>query len=67
MHLGFCKKSLNMSKFCSNSAIYTEMGVYPLEHQAYSLTIKYWLRLVNGTENTLLNEYYNEAVHTNSD
>ena len=56
-----------MSKFCSNSAIYTEMGVYPLEHQAYSLTIKYWLRLVNGTENTLLNEYYNEAVHTNSD
>ena len=43
------------------------MGVFPLEHQAQSLTIKYWLRLVNGTENVLLNECYNDSLNMNSD
>ena len=43
------------------------MGVFPLEHQAYSLTIKYWLRLVNGTENVLLNECYNDSLNMNSE
>ena len=67
MHMDFCKKALNVSKFCSNTAVYTEMGVFPLEHQAQSLTIKYWLRLVNGTENVLLNECYNDSLNMNSD
>ena len=62
MHMNFCKRSLNMSKFCSNSAIYCELGVFPIENQALSLTIKYWLRLVKGTENILLNECYKEAI-----
>ena len=65
MHIHFCKRSLNMSKFCSNSAIYTELGVFPIEHQALSLTIKYWLRLVNITENKLLNECFKEAENEN--
>ena len=65
MHMDFCKRSLNMSKFCSNSAIYCELAVFPVEHQALSLTIKYWLRLVNGTENILLNECYKDAINEN--
>ena len=56
-----------MSKFCSNSAIYTELGVFPIEHQALSLTIKYWLRLVNITQNKLLNECYQEAKNESFD
>ena len=43
------------------------MGVFPLEHQAHSLTIKYWLRLVNGTENVLSNECYNDSLNMNSE
>ena len=65
MHVDFCKRSLNMSKFCSSSAIYCELGVFPIEHQALSLAIKYWLRLVKGTDNSLLNECYKESVEGN--
>ena len=42
------------------------MGVFLLDHQAYSLTIKYWLEFVNGTENVPLNEFYRDYLSVNS-
>ena len=65
MHMDFCKKALNVSKFCSISAVSTELGLFPLDNQAYSLTVKYWLRLVNSTDNELLNECYIDSVNEN--
>ena len=65
MHMDFCKKALNVSKFCSISAVSTELGLFPLDNQAYSLTVKYWLRLVNSTDNELLNECYIDSVNGN--
>ena len=61
-HMDFCKKSLNISKYASNTAVYFELGVTPLQHKMLSLAIKYWLRLTNGTENVLLNEAYKENL-----
>jgi len=43
------------------------MGVFPLEHKAHYLTIEYWLRLMNGMENVLLNESYNDSFNMNSE
>ena len=65
MHADYCKRTLNMSKYSSTTAIYSELGVYPVENQACSLAIKYWLRLVNDTENHLLNECYIESKDGN--
>ena len=60
--LDFCKKSLNLSKYSSNTAVQYELGRGLIDHKAHALAIKYWLRLANGTENELLNESYAYAV-----
>ena len=62
VHHDFCKKSLNMSKFASNTAIVGELGRYPLSNTAKASCIKYWLRMNAGTENILLNEAYTECL-----
>ena len=67
LHLSFCKKSLNMSKYASNTGVLFELGALPVEHKAFSLVIKYWLRLTGGTKNILLNEAYTESVEINSE
>ena len=61
MQLDYCKKSLNLSKYSSNFAIQGELGVLPIEHRAYCLTVKYWLRLYHKTKNVLLNEMFDEV------
>ena len=67
MHIGYCKKSLNMSKYASSTAVLFELGATPIDHKAYSLAIKYWLRLTRGTKNKLLNETYKENVKIKSE
>ena len=64
-HLNFCKKSLNISKYASNSAVLGELGRYPLTITCWSQVVKYWLRLVNGTNNVLLNSAFQMASHEN--
>ena len=54
----FCKKALNITKYSSNTAVCGELGRYPISNTAHAFAIKYWLRLISGTENTILNEAY---------
>ena len=44
-----------------------ELGAIPIEHKAYSLAIKYWLRLTRGSKNILLNETYKENIKLKSE
>ena len=60
-YIDFCKRSLNISKYASNTATYFELGGKPIDNKMKSLAIKYWLRLAKGTENILLNQAYNES------
>ena len=64
-HLNFCKKSLNINKYASNSAVLGELGRYPLTITCWSQVVKYWLRLVKGTKNVLLNSAFQMASHEN--
>ena len=43
----------------SNYACRAELGRYPLCNQMWNLSIPYWLRLENGTNNIILNNAYN--------
>ena len=61
----FCKRSLNVNKYASNSAVMGELGRYPLTYNIWTTVIKYWLRLSNGTENSLLNAAYKMASSGN--
>ena len=61
----FCKRALNVSKYASNLAVQGELGKFPLCNTTKSLVIKYWLRLCNGTKNTILNQAYAENVDRN--
>ena len=61
--LDYCKKSLNLSKFTSNTAVQYELGRSLIDFKAYALAIKYWLRLTTGTENRILNESYAYAFN----
>ena len=49
----FCKRSLNVSKHASNSAV-MEIGRYPMTYDILVTVIEYWVRLSNGIENNLL-------------
>ena len=63
----FCKRSLNITKFASNTATQFELGCKPIDNKMFCLAVKYWLRLANGTSNLLLNMAYTEAVEQNFD
>ena len=58
VHSDFCKKALSVSKYSSTSAVMSEVGRFPILHNAYSFAVKYWFRLNNGTSNTLLNNAF---------
>ena len=62
VHINYCKRSLNVNKFSSTTAVMSELARYPIIHNAYALSIKYWLRLESGTKNLILNEAYRIAV-----
>ena len=56
---------MNVTKFASNMCMCSEPGCFPILHNAWSLAIKYWLRLCTGTGNTLLNNAYHLALEEN--
>ena len=65
VHHDYCKKSLNISKYASSTAVQGELGRKPIINIAKGLAIKYWLRLHFGTENKLLNECYTTCLQNN--
>ena len=64
-YFDYCKKSLNVSKYASNTAVQYELGRGLIDHKAFALAIRYWLRLAKGTKNIILNESYLEATNKN--
>ena len=49
----------------SNMCMYSELRRFPILHNAWSLAIKYWLRLCTGTGSILLNNAYRLAMEEN--
>ena len=63
----FCKRTLNITKRCSNVIARGEFGRYPLSNIIYSRMIKYWCRLESGTKNMMLNAAYKESKIVGTD
>ena len=61
----FCKFSLGVSKYASTTLALNELGRYPIQIRRTVLAVLYWLRLENGTENTLLNKAFNTMKQEN--
>ena len=57
------KRSLNINKHTSSLCVYEELDRFPISHRAWSMPIKYWLRITTGTQNRLVNEAYETAIH----
>ena len=53
VHHDYCKKSLNISKYASSTAVQGKLGRMPISNTSKGLVIKYCLRLHFGTENKL--------------
>ena len=53
-----CKYALGISKYSRTTLALGELGRYPVQHWMILLTVMYWLRLEQGTKNTLLNIAY---------
>ena len=54
LHRQFLKYIVGTSKSCSNLAIYGEPGEIPLSLKAYRLMLKYWYRVQNLPNETLV-------------
>ena len=59
--MNYAKRPLNLSKYASNMAVQGWLARFPLQHKAWGLAIKYWLRLCHGTSNVLLNTAFKSA------
>ena len=59
------KFSLGVSKYASTTLALNELGRYPIQIRRTVLAVLYWLRLENGTENTLLNKAFNTMKQEN--
>ena len=56
----FCKFILNLSKHTGNNACRggLHVGRFPICNKIWSLSVKYWLRLEQGTDNLFLNNAF---------
>ncbi len=57
----YCKFALGLSKYASSEACAGELGRLPLRNRVHSLAVRYWLRVEQGTPNTLLNATFDCA------
>ncbi len=55
----YCKFTLGISKYSSNTLTLGELGQYPILIKKATVGILYWWRIRQGTENFLLNKAYN--------
>ena len=60
-HMNYAKRTLYLSKYASNMAVQGEIARFPLQHKAWGLAIKYWLRLCHVASNVLLNAAFKSA------
>lgn len=65
IHANFCKFALGVSKYTSTTLSLGELGRFPIEIKMYSQCVLYWLRMVKGSNNFLLQEAYNDCVAGN--
>ena len=49
------RHKLQVSTWFITKAVNAELGRCPIMHKASGLSVKYWLRLENGTEKSILN------------
>ena len=63
VHTNYMKRSLNINKHASNLCVYGELDRFPITHRAWSMAIKYWMRITTGTQNRLMNEAYQAAIY----
>ena len=63
VHANYMKRSLNINKHVSSLCVYEELDRFSIIHKAWSMAIKYWLRITTGTQNRLLNEAYKTAIY----
>ena len=66
-HTNFCKFTLGISKYESNTLVLGELGRYPIEFKAIRQCLLYWLRLEQSTDNVLLNKAFNDCKNLNHD
>ena len=58
IHLKFCKKILMCKMNTPTTAVYGELGRYPLYSSRYLRILKYWFRLIQ-TDNIIMQTVYN--------
>ena len=56
LHIHFCKYILGVSAKATNFAVMSELGRYPLYSRIITQMVKYYLRIKNMEEGTLLKE-----------
>jgi hypothetical protein len=66
LHAKFVKSSLGVSKFCSNTMAFGELGRIPISYKCYTRSILYWLRMAKGSHNVLLDEAYITMTEENN-
>uniref|UniRef100_K1QT84 Reverse transcriptase zinc-binding domain-containing protein n=1 Tax=Magallana gigas TaxID=29159 RepID=K1QT84_MAGGI len=64
VHINFCKKVLGVRKNTCNSAVYYEVGRFPLEIFRKQKIFKYWFKLRNS-KNCILKACYEDMVKNN--
>ena len=57
IHLKFCKKILMFKMNTPTTAVYGELGRYPLYISRYLRILKYWFRLIQ-TDNIIMQKVY---------
>ena len=63
IHLQWCKHMLGTNRRSSNIGVIAELGRYPLIIEVLMNTLKYWIRLRNVDQDTLIYDSYNESKH----
>ena len=58
LHLWFCKLILNVKSSTLNEMVYGELSRVPMFVKRNIVIIKYWIKLVNNTENKLSKTMY---------
>ena len=61
------KNILGISKYASSTLACAELGWYPIQHKIITSTIKYWLRLQEGTSNKLLDNAFTFNIQSETD
>ena len=65
IHSKFCKYTVNIPRHARTSGIFRELDRYPIAIKARVSNITYWHRLEMGTENSILQNAFDECKNNN--